>query len=113
MKCETLSRGLVFRLRWALLAAVSAVAAVRAEPGASSASADAALRGFLNDPDLCAYMVATPDGESARLLRRYTAAAAEAVQQLRLHDHSLSDTAALFQLRAACDRQLGPQKPAG
>lgn len=108
MKRRSLSKGSVFKLLGALLTAVTAA---HAEPGAALASADAALRNFLRDPELCAYMVSPPDGESAALLRRYERAAQAAVQQLRRSDASLSETAALFRLRAACEQSLDGSMP--
>lgn len=108
MERRSRPRACVTKMLWALLTVATVV---RAEPGAAPAPADAALHSFLRDPELCAYMVSPPDGESDLLLRRYESAAREAVRALRQREAPLSETAALFRLRAACESSLGGAKP--
>ncbi|NCT99618.1 MAG: hypothetical protein GXD23_19795 [Comamonadaceae bacterium] len=77
----------------------------RAEPPHHPAPVFAAepVRAFLSNPDFCAYMLSPPDGESASFLVRFDDAAQAAVRGLRAADAALTETGALFRLRAGCD----------
>lgn len=63
-----------------------------------------ALQRFVSDPAFCDYMLSSPDGGSDGPMHRYENAMLAAVHEMRSSDPSLTPTAALFRLRANCDR---------
>ncbi len=61
------------------------------------------------DGEFCAYMVSPPEGVADVFLARYQAAVQSVIAFLRQADRSVSETQALFAIRAACDTALNGQ----
>lgn len=61
------------------------------------------------DGEFCAYMVSPPEGVADVFLARYQAEVQSVIAFLRQADRSMSETQALFAIRAACDTALNGQ----
>ncbi|WP_454903430.1 hypothetical protein [Variovorax gossypii] len=96
-------------MKFKLLMAASALlplAAFADAPGASVQADPPAVRAFYKDPEHCAYMAGLPENEAPEFIARFEADVLGAVNALRARNASMDLTAALFHLKAGCDRVL-------
>lgn len=96
-------------MKFKLLMAVSALlplAAFANAPGDSGQADPPAVRSFYRHPEHCAYMAGLPENEAPEFIARFEADVLSAVNALRANNASMDLTAALFHLKAGCDRSL-------
>ena len=99
---------LVFRVQMIKRIAISFLIALAAAAAISSAC-PSPLDRFVADGEFCAYMVSPPEGVADVFLARYQAEVQSVIAFLRQADRSMSETQALFAIRAACDTALNGQ----
>jgi|LNAP01.1.fsa_nt_gb hypothetical protein len=61
---------------------------------------------FIADKEFCAYMASLPENDSQEFLARFQAAMQAAVLFIRHRDPGITETEALFSMKARCDAAL-------
>jgi len=96
-------------MKFKLLMAASTLLPLAAFADALGASGQAdppAVKAFYQHPEHCAYMAGLPENEVPEFVARFKADVLSAVNALRARNASMDLTAALFHLKAGCDRVL-------
>lgn len=61
---------------------------------------------FVADKEFCAYMASLPEQDDEKFLARYEAAMREAVAFIRHENARMTNTQAIFEVKARCDAAL-------
>lgn len=61
---------------------------------------------FISDSEFCAYMASPPENNAKEFLSRYQAAMQDATSFLRQQNKNMTETQAIFSIKAKCDEAL-------